>query len=361
MLATATISLAEQLRRRIASEGPITIHEYMKTCLADPASGYYIARQPIGRTGDFITAPEISQIFGELLGLWTASVWQSMGEPDDIILAELGPGLGTLMADALRVIKSVPQLHERISIALIETSPVLRETQADALGNFDLGWFDAIEDVPDAPLIVLANEFLDALPIRQYIRRDDGWHERCVGRSRDALIYTERDETADLDLPSELHHETGDIFETRPATIELIAALEARTKPIAGLFIDYGHEHSGLGDTLQAVRDHRFTDPLQAPGEADLSAHVDFADLAQRAGDAGLKSFGPISQGKFLLKLGLEARRDRLLQQANLEQRQAIITGVGRLTDPRVMGDLFKVLAITSERVPPPPPFLEAN
>lgn len=361
MLAKATISLAERLRRCIASEGPITVHDYMKTCLADPASGYYIARQPIGKTGDFITAPEISQIFGELLGLWAASVWRSMGEPENIILAELGPGRGTLMADALRAIKSVPQLHERISIALIETSPVLREAQADALGNFDVGWFDAIEEVPDAPLILLANEFIDALPIRQYIRRDDGWHERCVGCSRDALIYVERDAVTDLDPPSELHHKAGDIFETRPAVLKLIASLAARTQPVAGLFVDYGHAHSGLGDTLQAVRDHRFVDPLQAPGEADLSAHVDFGDLAGRARDAGLKSFGPISQEQFLLKLGLDTRRDRLMQQANLEQRQAIITGVGRLTDPRVMGELFKVLAITSESVPPPPPFLEAN
>ncbi len=198
-------------------------------------------------------------------------------------------------------------------------------------------------------------------PFANIVRRDDGWHERCVGRTHEALIYIERDETTDLDLPSGLHHaEAGDIFETRPAMVKLIAALAARTKPIAALFIDYGHARSGFGDTLQAVRDHRFADPLEAPGEADLSAHVDFADLARRAAATGLKSFGPMSQGQFLLKLGLETRRDRLLQQANLEQRQAIISGVDRLTDPTVMGDLFKVLAITSESVPPPPPFLEA-
>ena len=362
MLAKATISLAEQLRRRIASEGPISVHDFMETCLADPMSGYYIARQPIGSTGDFITAPEISQIFGELLGLWAGCVWQSMSEPDAITLAELGPGRGTLMADALRAIKSMPRLHKHISIALIETSPVLREAQADTLGNFDVAWFDSIDEVPDAPLILLANEFLDALPIHQYVRRADGWHERCVGRAHDALAYVERGEATELDLASELPPaEPGAIFETRPAVTRLIAALAARTKPVAALFIDYGHARSGFGDTLQAVRGHQFANPLEAPGEADLSAHVDFADLTRQAGVAGLRSFGPMSQGQFLFKLGLEARRDSLLQHANFDQRQAIITGTDRLIDPRVMGELFTVLALTSETVPPPPPFLEAN
>jgi SAM-dependent MidA family methyltransferase len=361
MLAKATISLAEQMRQRIASEGPISIHDYMEICLADPASGYYVARQPIGKAGDFITAPEISQIFGELLGLWAASVWQSMTEPENIILAELGPGRGTLMADALRAIKIVPHLHEYISVALIETSPMLREAQADTLDNFNVAWFDAIEEVPDAPLILLANEFLDALPIHQYVHRGDGWHERCVRIAHDALAYVEQDEATDLDLPFHPHHaEPGAIFETRPAVTRLIAALAARTKPVAALFIDYGHAHSGFGDTLQAVRGHQFANPLEAPGEADLSAHVDFADLARKAEASGLKSLGPISQGEFLLGLGLETRRDALLQRANSEQRQAIISGADRLTDASVMGELFKVLAITSKIVPPPPPFPEA-
>jgi NADH dehydrogenase [ubiquinone] 1 alpha subcomplex assembly factor 7 len=362
MLAKATPSLVDSLRRRIAGQGPISVHDYMQACLADAASGYYIARQPIGKLGDFITAPEISQIFGELLGLWAVNVWQSMGAPDDIVLAELGPGRGTLMADALRAIKGVPQLHKRISIALIEKSPVLREAQADALGNFDVGWFDAIEEVPDAPLILLANEFLDALPIRQYVRRDDGWHERCIGIDQGALAYVESDTATDLELPPELTlSDAGTIFEARPGVANLVAAIAARTKPVAALFIDYGHERSGFGETLQAVRAHGFADPLDAPGETDLSAHVDFADLTRRARAAGLESFGPLPQGEFLLKLGVEMRRDRLLQQANLAQRQAITTGVDRLINPRVMGHLFKALAVTSLTTTPPPPFLEAS
>jgi SAM-dependent MidA family methyltransferase len=284
-----------------------------------------------------------------------------MGEPDEIILAELGPGRGTLMADALRAIKTIPQLHKRISFALIETSPVLREAQVDALDSFDVAWFDSIDEVPDAPLILLANEFLDALPIRQYVRRGDGWHERCVGIAHGALAYVERDEATNLDLASELEHaEEGAIFETRPAVTRLIAALAARTKPVAALFIDYGHTGSGFGDTLQAVRGHSIADPLGAPGEADVSAHVDFADLARQAKADGMRAFGPMSQGQFLLRLGLETRRDALLQRANLEQRQAIITGTDRLTDPRAMGELFKVLALTGGTAALPPPFPEA-
>jgi NADH dehydrogenase [ubiquinone] 1 alpha subcomplex assembly factor 7 len=362
MLTKPTPSLADTLRRRIVSEGPITVHDYMEACLADPVSGYYIARQPVGKAGDFITAPEISQIFGELLGLWVASVWQAMGEPETITIAELGPGRGTLMADALRAIKAVPRLHQSLSIALIETSPVLREVQADALGSFDVAWFDAIEDLPDVPVILLANEFLDALPVRQYVRREDGWHERCVGTTHDAFAYVERDEATDIALPPELRHaEAGATFETRPAMAKLVAALAARTEPVAALFVDYGHARSGFGDTLQAVRGHRFADPLEAPGNSDLSAHVDFADLARQAKAAGLKSFGPISQSALLIGLGLETRRDALLQRANSEQRQAIVAGVNRLTDPGVMGDLFKALAVTSKTLPPPPPFLQAS
>jgi len=362
MLAKTTPSLVDSLQQRIADQGPISVHDYMQACLADPAAGYYTAHQPIGRSGDFITAPEISQIFGELLGLWAVNVWQSMGEPDEIVLAELGPGRGTLMSDALRAIKSVPQFKKRISVALVETSPVLREAQADALGNFDVAWFNTIDAVPDAPLILLANEFLDALPIRQYVRRDDCWHERCVAMTKATFAYVERDETTDLDLPPELADaEDGAMFETRPGVASLIAALAARTKPVAALFIDYGHARSGFGDTLQAVRGHDFADPLEVPGEADLSAHVDFADLARRAKAAGLKPFGPLPQRDFLMKLGLELRRDRLLQQANLEQNQAIVTGVDRLIDPSAMGHLFKVLAVTSLTIPPPPPFPEPS
>ena len=351
-----------EIRRRIATAGPMPVAEYMALCLLDRQHGYYVTRDPLGARGDFTTAPEVSQMFGELIGLWAATVWTQMGTPENVRLIELGPGRGTLMADALRAIKSMPRLHKHISIALIETSPVLREAQADTLGNFDVAWFDSIDEVPDAPLILLANEFLDALPIHQYVRRADGWHERCVGRAHDALAYVERGEATELDLASELPPaEPGAIFETRPAVTRLIAALAARTKPVAALFIDYGHARSGFGDTLQAVRGHQFANPLEAPGEADLSAHVDFADLTRQAGVAGLRSFGPMSQGQFLFKLGLEARRDALLQHANFDQRQAIITGTDRLIDPRVMGELFTVLALTSETVPPPPPFLEAN
>ena len=359
-----TPTLAGQLRQRIASDGPMPVHDYMQACLSDPASGYYMSRQPFGSSGDFITAPEISQMFGELLGLWAACVWQSMGEPAQIILAELGPGRGTLMQDALRAMRGVPHFLTSVSIALIETSPALRDVQATALRGTDtpLAWYDKIEDLPGAPLILLANEFLDTLPIHQHVRHANGWHERCVGLNADGMfVFVEIDKASGPDLPPELAARTdvGGVFETRPGVASLVAALGARAKPVAAQFIDYGHEQSDFGDTLQAVRRHRFADPLEAPGKADLSAHVDFADLARRAHQAGLKSYGPLPQGEFLLKLGLETRRDLLLRQAKPEQCQAIISGAARLAGPRAMGHLFKVLAVTSEGFPPPPPFLE--
>jgi NADH dehydrogenase [ubiquinone] 1 alpha subcomplex assembly factor 7 len=357
MLAKPTPSLAELIKRRIAAEGPISLYDYMQACLATPASGYYIARQPIGAGGDFITAPEVSQIFGELLGLWAARVWQSMGEPDDAMLAELGPGRGTLMADALRAAKTVPQFSQSISVALVEISPMLRETQVDTLQDCGvaLAWCGSVEQLRDKPLLLLANEFLDALPIRQFVRREDGWHERYVGVERDALVFVDSHAISDLDLPDA---SPGDILEKRPGVSQLMAALAARKAPLAALFIDYGHTAPGFGDTFQAVRRHDFADPLVAPGEADLTAHVDFADLAHQARAAGLTVFGPLTQGEFLLRLGLDIRGNKLLEQANPDQRQAIIAGAHRLADPKAMGELFKVIAVTNGTIAAPPPFL---
>ena len=358
-VSNAEAPLVERLKQRIARDGPISVEAYMQACLADAGAGYYATRQPIGKDGDFVTAPEVSQIFGELIGLWAAAVWQAMGMPKPVVIAELGPGRGTLIQDALRVWHSVPGLLDAVSVALVETSPALRSMQKAKLNErpATIQWYECLEDVPQGPLVVIANEFLDALPVRQFLSRDSAWRERFVALGAGgAFVFVDGD-TVDcsLDAPD------GAIFETRPGAGALVSVLAARAAHalIAALFIDYGHETPGLGDTLQAVRRHDYADPLASPGEADLTAHVDFAALKRTAEAAGLNAYGPMPQGAFLLKLGLEARRDRLLQHASEAQAGAILTGAARLADPRQMGLLFKALSVTSAGLAPPPPFGE--
>lgn len=357
--------LAARLEERIAQDATLSVHDYMQACLASTRDGYYARRQPIGRTGDFITAPEISQIFGELIGLWAAAVWQSMGSPPNLVLAELGPGRGTLMADALRALKSVPKLLAGTSVALVETSKVLRDVQRQTLGSprARLQWFETVADVPQGPLIVLANEFIDSLPIRQLVRQGCAWHERAVTISPSGeLVFCAGAKLANDALPPvlrEMDAAQGDIFEIRPGADELLDALAERAKvaPVAALIADYGHERSGIGDTLQAVSRHRFADPLAHPGEADLSAHVDFAALAESARGLGLDVYGPMPQGEFLLRIGLAARCERLLRNAAPEERADIVSGAARLAGPQQMGLLFKVLVLQSLGLAPPPPF----
>ncbi len=353
-------SLAARLAARIRAHGPLSVADYMQACLFDAREGVYAARQPIGAAGDFITAPEISQIFGELLGLWCVAVWQSMGEPPAITVAELGPGRGVLMADALRAWRSVPPFLTGVSVALVESSPVMREMQRKALraSPVPLHWHADLDALPSGPLIVLANEFLDALPIQQYVRRDGMWRERVVSLDPyTRFVFTEGDAVNPHGLPPDAPD--GTIFETRPTATPLLAALAARVlaAPLAALFIDYGHEETGSGDTLQAVAAHNYADPLAAPGQADLAAHVDFAALKRDAVRFGLRPFGPMPQGEVLLRLGLVTRRDRLVAGAAPAQRAAIASGAARLVDPRQMGVLFKVLALTSAGLPAPPPF----
>lgn len=357
--------LAARLKERIARNGPMSVADYMEACVAGSADAYYSSRQPIGAEGDFITAPEVSQIFGELLGLWAVATWQAMGEPRPITVAELGPGRGTLMADALRAWQSVPAFLENVTIALVETSPVLREAQHAALhgAQAPVHYCETIEGVPRGPLIVIANEFVDALPIRQLVWRDGEWRERCVtiGRSGDFTFCEGHPvENESLrQLAQALDAPESSILEVRPAGSLLVAELAARAReaPLAALIVDYGHDRTACGDTLQAVRHHRYADPLASPGEVDLTAHVDFAALKESATAHGLSACGPMPQGEFLLRLGLETRRDRLCKRATPEQRQEIVSGAARLADPQSMGLLFKALALTSPGLAPPPPF----
>ncbi len=359
-------SLAGALRRRIEETGPIALVDYMEACLHDPGHGYYRVAEPLGSEGDFVTAPEVSQIFGELIGLWAAETWRAMGAPETFRLVELGPGRGTLMADALRASRLVPEFAAALTLHLVETSVPLRKAQEERLEGPGVRpcWHERLEDVPEGPAIVIANEFFDALAVRQFERRGTGWRERCVGIGEDgafSFCLAPRP-VRDKEILSALPRggvRDGDIFETRPACRPLAGELARRAArfPLACLVIDYGHLESACGDTLQAVRAHSNADPLEAPGAADLTAHVDFEALARGAAAAGLRVWGPLRQAAFLLSLGLAERCEALVKAASPDQARLVESGARRLVDPAQMGALFKVIALTSQQSPAPPAF----
>lgn len=342
------------IRDRIARTGPIPVADYMELALGHPEHGYYRKADPFGTAGDFITAPEISQVFGELIGLWAAITWQQMGSPEKLVLVECGPGRGTLMKDFLRAAKSVPEFHRAIDIHLVETSPAMRQRQKDTLSEYTPSWHDTIASLPPGPTVLVANEFLDALPIEQFIYSDKGWAARCVDIGPDGLVFATGDPVANgpSALPGDARQ--GDIFEICPAMLAFADALGDRldTAPGAALLIDYGHGKSATGETLQAVRHHEFTDPLTDPGEADLTAHVDFAAFAQRLRSAGATANGPITQSAFLNALGIRERTQRLVENAPPNVRTEMTAATARLTDPAQMGDLFKVMVATSAEMP---------
>jgi SAM-dependent MidA family methyltransferase len=348
--------LGAEIRRIIEAQGPISLDQYMLLCLAHPQLGYYMTRDPFGTKGDFVTAPEISQMFGELIGAWAAAVWQQMGSPRALHLIELGPGRGTLMADALRATRTLTDFHAALSIHLVETSPILRALQektlaaADAPASWSLScpvlWHAGIEDVAEGPSIAIANEFVDALPVSQLVKDRDGWHARMVGLHNGRLSFVVAPDpvpaiTIANDAPP------GALIEIRQDRPVATLARRIAKHGGAALVIDYGHAKSAFGDTLQAVCDHNFADPLAEPGAADLTAQVDFAALAQTAARGGAQVHGPIAQGAFLRRLGIEQRATRLRLRATPQQAADIDAALARLTAPEAMGELFKVLAIS--------------
>ncbi len=347
------------IRQRIAIEGPLSVARVMGLANAH----YYATRDPLGAKGDFTTSPEISQMFGELLGILAAVTWSAMGSPSSFRLVELGPGRGTLMSDALRAAGIVPGFINGASIHLVETSPTLRAAQGQTLAGIapSLSWHDAVEDIPHAPLIVIANEFFDALPIQQFVRIGEGWHERVVGLTGEKLAFGLSPQRADALVPPALRGmPAGSLVETSPASVQIVRTLASRIKRDKGavIAIDYGHVQPGAGDTLQAVRNHQFTDVLSDLGEADLTAHVDFSALATAGQETGVDVLGPTTQREFLLRMGLANRAANLKERATQEQRVAIDAAFDRLTyaEPIGMGSLFKVLALTSG-LPPLPGF----
>lgn len=346
--------LARLLIERIRDGGPITVADYMADCLLHPAHGYYTTRDPFGVAGDFTTAPEISQMFGELVGLALAQAWLDQGAPAPFTLAELGPGRGTLMADILRATRGVPGFHAAARVLLVEASPILQAVQADRLAGSVVSWADSAEAMPDRPLFLIANEFFDALPIRQFHRDDTGWRERLVGLQGGALAFGLSEPLREVpSLPAFASAEAGDLVELCPPALPVMASVTDRLSRHGGLalVIDYGGWRS-RGDTLQALRAHAFDDPLAHPGEADLTAHVDFEALA------GGRSCHYTTQGAFLGRLGIEARAARLAQGLTGAALDSHLAALHRLTHPQEMGSLFKVLALAGSSAPLPAGFV---
>ena len=353
---TAT-PLLEHLRGLIRAHGPLTVERYMEIALWHPSQGYYATHSPVGARGDFVTAPEISQVFGELIGLWLADIWQRAGGPDPVILCELGPGTGTLMADLLRAAVKVPEFRRALRLHLVESSTALRTAQARTLADATPTWHGSPATLPPGPLLLVANEFLDALPIRQFERRIDGWHERRIGLDTGDTLALVCDPTpATEDLPE---WPIGSVVERRPAARTMARDLGRRLAAQGGaaLFIDYGYFPPAPGETLQAVSRHRRHDPLCDPGAADLTAHVDFADFAAVAAAAGARVWGPVSQARFLRAQGIDIRARRLAAGKSAQQLAEIESGCRRLLDETQMGTLFKVLALTGDNAPPPAGF----
>jgi SAM-dependent MidA family methyltransferase len=357
--------LGRMIRDSIRHDGPMALDTFMAVALGHSRHGYYMTRDPFGRAGDFITAPEISQMFGELIGLWAAEVWSMLGEPARINLIELGPGRGTLMSDALRAARVSNGFCAAIEVHLVETSPVLRDAQQKILAQAQASvhWHTALDDVPEGPCLVIANEFFDALPVRHYMRAKDGWHQRVIGLDdKGELIFGLAPDSETLitaDAPE------GTLLELSPASQLMMNALAKRIAAgqSAALVIDYGHVETGFGETLQALKNHRPADVLASPGEADLTTHVDFAALSRAAIAAGADVQGPVTQGEFLMRLGIAQRAETLKRGATPEQAQAVDLALARLVTERVgaapgMGILFKALAIAPRGGPALPGFM---
>jgi SAM-dependent MidA family methyltransferase len=347
--------LHSELKRLIKASGPMPVWRYMQLCLTHPKFGYYVSRDPLGREGDFTTAPEVSQMFGELLGLWAASVWKAIGSPSLLRLIELGPGRGTMMADALRALRVLPPLYQSLSVHMVEINPVLREKQKSTLsGVRNIAWHENIDDIPAGPTVIFANEYFDVLPVHQAVKRETGWHERVV----------ELDATGKLSFGAEPEPiprfevllpplvraaPAGAVFEWRPDAEIMKIARRVRDQDGAALIIDYGHLRSDAGDTFQAIARHSFADPLKNPGQADVTAHVDFQALVRAAEDLGARVHGPVPQGDFLKRLGIETRAVTLMAKATHDVSEDISGALKRLVGGGRdgMGSMFKVLAVS--------------
>ncbi len=357
-------ALSERIAAMADREGPVDIARYMALCLYDPAHGAYAARNPVGEAGDFVTAPEISQTFGEMCGLWVVQSWHNLGRPARPRLVELGPGRGTLMRDGLRAIgAAAKKFFVDAEVVLVERSPALAALQREALKDAPVSvrWVESFDKIaPDRPLFLVANEFFDCLPIRQYVKAAQGWAEKMVTAKDGALSFAlaAAPGLAAVLPPAYAEAPEGAVYESSPAAAAIIedVARMLAAKGGAALVFDYGYDRPSFAGTLQAVRRHEKVDVLAAPGDSDLSAHVDFAALKAAAKRAGAAAFGPKEQGDLLISLGIEVRAQRLML-ANPKAAPAIAAAVKRLVADDQMGILFKALALTAPGAPVPPGF----
>lgn len=338
----------------IRDKGPMTVADYMQLALGHEEYGYYMKQDPFGRKGDFVTAPEVSQIFGELLGAWVATLWHQLGA-EDVALVELGPGRGTLMKDMLRATEHVPGFHDALCVVMVETSPALKRMQQAVLvgSHSRIAWQHDIRELPDMPIIVIANEFFDALPIRQFVRMAEGLKEKLVEidpEDEEKLCFVIQEIGIRL-IKGGAYSGDEVVVESCPAARSVVHTLAAHLERFGGggLIVDYGYTGGSRGNTLQAVKGHGFFPVLEEPGNADITAHVDFDTISDAFDDHGIATFGPVGQGAFLSRIGAELRAEALLSRATPEQQDDIIAGLKRLISPHEMGELFKVLAFTHD------------
>ncbi|NOC83690.1 class I SAM-dependent methyltransferase [Ruegeria sp. HKCCD6428] len=351
------MSLTDRLIARIRQDGPMSVADYMAECLLHPTLGYYTTRDPLGAAGDFTTAPEISQMFGELIGLCLAQCWMDQGRPAPFTLCELGPGRGTLMSDILRATRTVQGFHDAARIVLVEASPALKQVQADTLKDYTPNWADSVAELPDQPLLLVANEFFDALPVRQFLRDGGGWSERLVGERDGELLFGRGPNGPQVALADRLSDtKDGDLVELCAAAIPILTVIAGRIASHGGaaLIVDYGDWHS-LGDTLQALQNHEPADPLASPGQTDLTAHVDFEPLAIATRACGARHTRLTPQGVFLERLGITARAQALSRSLSGSELDALAAAHRRLTHPAEMGNLFKVMGLYPAYAAPPP------
>jgi len=352
-------ALKKLILNRIAAEGPMPLSDYMAMCLMHPKHGYYQKERVFGKEGDFITAPEVSQMFGEVIGLWLAERWIAMGGPSPVHLIELGPGRGTLMADIWRATRRVPGFHAAAKVHFVEASSQLRALQKEKMP--DAHWHDDLTTVPEGPSLIIANEFFDALPIHQFEKRDGLWFERLVGADGDRLGFTRGGAGAKFALVPDAVKKApnGAIAEVCPAALTVTGQIADRLKAHAGaaLILDYGYARSAPGDTFQALKAHEYVDPFAEPGAADLTAHVAFDRIAKAATEAGAAASPIREQGAFLMTIGLGARAQSLAATADEAGQARILSELKRLTAPDEMGQLFKVIALQSTGLTPPPGF----